>query len=369
MLAIACPRLCAIDLTYCNLLGYAAVVALRESCPRLGLIRRVPVGLTGRLNLPSIRSGGPSKLVHYWADGTFAIGGRRAELGWIAQVKAHGADGTIETRSCFCDEEPSVSPDNGRLGGLSRRLDRTAMTEAEEAAEEAAIIAAVRSAPPPPSPPRSMRILQAHENTPERTSPSSVMEASVQRAGCAPKEGCSGSAYKEILVVQSTRLPEPPASFPQLPTSAIPPLGTRVRGSRIVVQDTVRGLTIARYPYRGLSIARLALHPLPPSQQLPPKHVAQKMRAFCCVYHVDARREYERRALKSMGEAKRGAERFAAVMRALGPAGMACGGGAAEAAAQASWNEEVSSSDDDDDDEEEADPYNLDQVEEVINVM
>ena len=45
-------RLTALDLTYCPLVSYAAVMALRDASPRLALIRRQPPWLDGHFDTP-----------------------------------------------------------------------------------------------------------------------------------------------------------------------------------------------------------------------------------------------------------------------------------------------------------------------------
>ena len=341
VLAPSMPCLRAVDLTFCPAIGYAVVWQLRQTCKRLVLVRRVPVSLTGWVKLPSMRSGpagaAAARLVHYWADGSFALEGP-LELGWVAQLSRH-ADGTLESRMSFCDEEPGLSPDNGRLGGLFRRVDdgrllTEAETAAAEARAEAAIVTSIREA--------------------ARTAPESSGRALPREAGFGaplvvpppallppPVLPPAGGLAREVLVVQSTRWPEPPSVFPAICSSDWPPLGERVRGSALGRQhDGV---------LQGLSIARLALQPLPLDAQLPPKGIGLKLRRFCGM-HPDARREYERRARASMGRLRCGADRAASMLSAL-QRGLAAGAGGASEPTQAAvavWHVASSSSESDD---------------------
>lgn len=344
------PRLRCIDASFCPGIGYAAACALRTVCPLLSLVRRVPISHTGWFVLPALGRAGSSKVMHLWADGSFALDGslafgERQELGWIAQLRQHtGAaagpaggiasdvcDAVLETRTCFCDEEPAGAPDNGRIGVMMRRVrdDVAAQATDSDAHEEASIVALVRATPNP------LATSTAAPAAAAPATPTAEPEAlGAVEALPLPSEG----TLREMLVVQSTRLPEPPRAFPALPRASWPALGQRVRGSRLGP------------PYQGLSIARLAMHPLPPTAQMPPAAVAERLLCFCR-QHPAARREYEERALASMRDARGGAQRVAAVARALAPGDLGAATAHIALAAQAAW-EDLSSSESDDDDDD-----------------
>ena len=69
-----CAALEAIDLTFCELVGYTAVIALRNSCPKLRLIRRQPEWMDGAITTPwvCVQSG----------DATLHAMGNTRSLGW-----------------------------------------------------------------------------------------------------------------------------------------------------------------------------------------------------------------------------------------------------------------------------------------------
>ena len=303
-LAAQLPSLRAIDLTYCRLVGYDSVVRMRNECAQLALVRRLPVSLVGSMVLP-VR-GGEVETARYWADGSFEIGprgGTLATLGWVSQLQFHPRDATYETRLCFCEE--SIGADNGRLGVRWKSVGG--------ANEDAWYSMSAQAA-------REQDVRRDREDAIDE---SRILRRILQPAATPTGGEGGGEGGRELLLVQSTRFPEPPAFFPQY----WPALDQRVRGSRIGP------------PLHGMSISRLSLQSPPTDGQLPPPPIASRLRAHFA-NNPDVSRECDRRALASIEQTARGAESLADVMHALSPAL----GIAVDAAAQQAWDEELSSS-------------------------
>mmetsp|Transcript_52816 Transcript_52816/g.136771 ORF Transcript_52816/g.136771 Transcript_52816/m.136771 type:complete len:254 (+) Transcript_52816:2321-3082(+) len=86
------------------------------------------------------------------------------------------------------------------------------------------------------------------------------------------------------LVVQSMRVPEPPADFPELAPEHVPCVGATRQLRKVA---------------GGVLCSHLLLHPLSAAEQAPPDELASSLAGFCAQYPVQ-RREYERRALQSI---------------------------------------------------------------------
>ena len=135
------------------------------------------------------------------------------------------------------------------------------------------------------------------------------------RDTCAPASSASARASarvsdapsaRELLVVQSHYVPEPPPAFPDVDAACLPAL-SETRHLR-----KVEG---------GVMITRLLLDMLPPDQHNPPAALLDQLSRFCDEHPV-RRREYERRALRSMVDGRRHAqgERVASVLNLLASA-------------------------------------------------
>ena len=296
----------AVDLTFCGAVDYASVVRMRRRLPELRLVRRVPASFCGTL----LQSSGERQTI--WADGAFASNRRAPEArGWIAALREGSSSGgggaaipDVRTHSserrhlecrlvfsdCPLDDPMEPQAHNGRMGFLMRVIRPGGgcdLSEAEE--EELALDLAMRddlssrsaaaTGVACPAPPHLRQRPRSHQRPLPR----------------------------EALVVQSTRLPEPPAVFPQLPDEALPQtLGSAIRTSRLNI-----GMP-------GLRVARLMLNPLPLGAQEAPTAVAASLAAFCEREPL-ASSEFERRARRSIVDQCRGVQRLAAAVGALLP--------------------------------------------------
>ena len=256
----------AVDLTFCGAVDYASVVRMRRRLPELRLVRRVPASFCGTL----LQSSGERQTI--WADGAFASNRRAPEArGWIAALREGSSSGGggaaipdvrthsserrhLECRLVFSDCPLDDPMEPRRTTDECSRVIRPGggcdLNEAEE--EELALEHAMRddlssrsaaaTGVACPAPPHLRQRPRSHQRPLPR----------------------------EALVVQSTRLPEPPAVFPQLPDEALPQtLGSAIRTSRLNI-----GMP-------GLRVARLMLNPLPLGAQEPPTAVAASLAAFC----------------------------------------------------------------------------------------
>ena len=332
LLATVTPlqHLRAIDLTFCSEVRYVDTICLREHCPNLRLIRRVPALFTGTI----LAANGERQT--YYADGAFAVWPPRAEgVGWIAQCKRlgdsisscgrgghhHTAVG-IETRLIFGDnavDDLAPQAHNGRCGVLMRAVvdaEKVVMERPEEGGEED----------------EEEKALAAIERQAERR----ALDAALVEDAPAPSKRGQKSPCHDVLVVDSTRFPEPPSRFPPLPAAlpAFPPRGSSRRGSR------VRGPL--GHDLHGLRLSRLAMCSLPPPMLMPPAKLVEHLkRLHAPLRGAERCRVFEGRALKSIAESVRGAARFASVMGSLmSPAHPA----SFFAASRAAWDDEVSSS-------------------------
>ena len=142
----ALPQLHSLDITYCALVSYAAVVALRETSGslRAGIIRRQPCWLDGHFETPW------GEEHTYWPCGAFAFHGRdrqsnedevdendemailSAKLGWTAQLRRRGGrpdldkpyGASLRERHCTVDE--LVLPSDATTGearGLTTHIE------------------------------------------------------------------------------------------------------------------------------------------------------------------------------------------------------------------------------------------------------
>ena len=71
----------ALDLTYCSLVGYSALVHLRQHCPDLATIRRLPAWLVGSTTTPE------GERHTYYVDGSFEFDRDDESRGWVAQLR------------------------------------------------------------------------------------------------------------------------------------------------------------------------------------------------------------------------------------------------------------------------------------------
>jgi len=78
------PFLETLDLTYCALVSYAAVLELRAASPSVRLIRRQPSWMDGTFDTPW------GEKHTYWPDGSFCFDRVGTAKGWVAQLRPHG---------------------------------------------------------------------------------------------------------------------------------------------------------------------------------------------------------------------------------------------------------------------------------------
>lgn len=127
----ALPVLESLDITYCAMVSYASVIALRDACPRIKLIRRLPRWLEGQYDTPW----GETHV--YYPCGAFSFTRGTEAVGFVAQLRPHGGstmtprltngahtvDGAeglvtthVEDRLVYVDLEPGQLQNNGRVG-------------------------------------------------------------------------------------------------------------------------------------------------------------------------------------------------------------------------------------------------------------
>lgn len=298
-LASATPRLRELDVCFCQGAEYLDCVSLRQRLPTLWLVRRLPSRLCGT-TLAS--PGGDTQT--YWADGAFAFTGQHAARGWVAQLREHGPCGDLETRLIFADApEEGAQADNGRIGVLIR------FGECGEHGENG-----------------SDRENGGDASDRENGGDGGDGSDGGGDEGSAPTTAAAQA--REVLVVQSTRVPEPPPAFPRLPAGVIPALGDSIRGSRLS-----RRLAGAAH-LAGLRLSRLSLRPLPPAAQHAPSEIEAELVRVCTVQPT-RHREFEARAVRSMADRRGGSERVAALVQALLPVATAAPEDFAQAALQA----------------------------------
>lgn len=87
--------LTSLDLTFCPLVSYAAVIALREASPRQLLIRRQPAWLDGHYETPW------GETHTYYPCGAFEFMRGTQAKGWVAQIRQHGG-ARHELVNCVC---------------------------------------------------------------------------------------------------------------------------------------------------------------------------------------------------------------------------------------------------------------------------
>lgn len=78
------PCLESLNITFCELVSYAAVVALRDASPRLRHIRRQPRWLDGHFDTPW------GETHTYYPCGAFSFDRTMQSKGWVAQMRQHG---------------------------------------------------------------------------------------------------------------------------------------------------------------------------------------------------------------------------------------------------------------------------------------
>ena len=319
------PSLRALDVSFCESVPYASVVWLRERNPGLGLVRRVPASFCGTVRMWD----GEQQTI--WPDGAFAANRRGPEArGWVSVLRerpACTAGGShVECRMVFSDlpEGNPAQPDahNGRVGALWRRHRHRTEGEAEQQQEETQEetreeAAAIRHAIQGGGGDEAAHHAEAEEEEQEEETKAAALPAPMM-------------PDRELLLVQSTRLPEPPARFPEelFAGARLPPLGAAIRSSRLGLGEP------------GLHLARLPLRPLPAGRQQTPVGVASELGRFCRQQPA-LRRKLDLRARHSMDDACRGADRLAAVVAVLQPPHGTPGGsptGVVREAAHAAWN-------------------------------
>ena len=110
-------RLAELDITFCPIVSYAAVLDLRQHCPNLKLIRRQPKWLDGHFETPW------GEVHSYYPCGAFSFSRDVESKGWVAQLKNCGE--YLEDRLIFVDQhrqQPNDFTYNGRIGVLLKRL-------------------------------------------------------------------------------------------------------------------------------------------------------------------------------------------------------------------------------------------------------
>lgn len=91
----ALPRLESLDITYCAMVSYAAVIALRDACPRIKLIRRLPQWLEGQYDTPW------GEVHTYYPCGAFRFTRAAEAVGFVAQLRQHGGSAALpQLASC-----------------------------------------------------------------------------------------------------------------------------------------------------------------------------------------------------------------------------------------------------------------------------
>ena len=106
-----------LDITFCPIISYSAVLNLRQHCPNLKLIRRQPEWLDGHFETPW------GEVHSYYPCGAFSFSRDVESKGWVAQLKNCGE--YLEDRLIFVDQhrrQPHDFTYNGRIGVLLKRL-------------------------------------------------------------------------------------------------------------------------------------------------------------------------------------------------------------------------------------------------------
>jgi len=262
-----------LDLTYCPLLGYAVVLHMRSHCARLRLVRRLPRWMVGWATTPN------GERHTYYADGSFQFSRDTESTGWVAQCRpsVDEPEDCWETRLVYVDDPEGLwgpQAHNGRVGVLVRRVHATGDASDERTA---AAPAAAR----------------------EKAADAATLDAATADTVTAH------AGPVDVCIVQSLRVPEPPPAFPQLPETSLPACGAT---------RTFRKVD------GGVMCSRLRIIPLLPAEPSPPAELTAKLVAFCEQFATQ-RREFERRALKSMlAPRQTGDERMAAVLQRLNAA-------------------------------------------------
>ena len=109
-----------LHLIHCPMVSYTAVLCLRTSCPRLRLIRRLPVWACGTFETPW------GEEHTYWPCGAFSFRRAIQSTGFVAQLRARKGGGYLqeylENRLAFVDIEPEDAVINGRIGVCLRSM-------------------------------------------------------------------------------------------------------------------------------------------------------------------------------------------------------------------------------------------------------
>ena len=226
-----------LDITFCPIVSYGAVLDLRQQCPDLRLIRRQPRWLDGHFETPwgEIRT-------HY-PCGAFSFSSVAESVGWTAQL-VHRGD-YLEDRRIFVDID-------------------------EESFEQRLMLISGRYAIP-----RSFR---------QRTA-----EQYNGRVGVLLQDlGGLSADERHVLVVESLFprfFPEPPHTMPALDFHPPPGLSVEVP-------------TPVSPAAEGYKVSTMIVTPLEPGCTQPPAHVQARLRLFCEERPV-LRRKAERIALQS----------------------------------------------------------------------
>lgn len=189
----------------------------------------------------------------YYADGSFEFTRDTEARGWVAQCRVDEQTGDVETRLIYIDDPEGLWGPQAHNGRVG---------------------VLIRRVHP-----------HADKNFDEHALPSRPLE---------PTDS------EEALVVQSLRVPEPPPAFPTLASSSLPG-----RGSTRFFRKVDGGVMCSR-----LCINHGAQEERPPIE-------LQRQLSHFCVEFASQRRDFERRALKSILVRQTADERIAAVMSRL----------------------------------------------------
>ncbi len=109
-------HLAELDITFCPIVSYTAVLDLRRHCPNLRLIRRQPKWLDGHFETPW------GEIHSYYPCGAFSFSREVESKGWVAQLKNRGE--YLEDRLIFVDQQhwQLRIGCNGYMGVLLKQL-------------------------------------------------------------------------------------------------------------------------------------------------------------------------------------------------------------------------------------------------------
>ena len=189
-------RLETLDLTYCAMVSYSAVLRLRAGCPALALVRRQPAWLDGHIDTPW------GERHTYYPCGAFTFSGEHEAIGWVAQIRPRHTPNTlaVETRLLYADAGATENED-GRSGVLiaPHPLDDGAGSMGQDRAASQRMLLVVESLEQP-EPPTTLP-LQLHAAT----------GYAVPEPDCAPLmlHGCMLSGMRLVPLAEGVRAPPP----------------------------------------------------------------------------------------------------------------------------------------------------------------